>query len=563
MPATEQSVALPPRYRVVRHIASGGMASVWAAEDELLGRLVAVKVLSPALSSDERAQRRFKREARAAARLGDCRHVVTIYDIGEHAGRAFMVMEHFSGGTVADRLRTRRPIPRPAAVRWLRETAEALDCAHGHNVVHRDVKPANLLLDERGRLAVGDFGIATVASESSLTQTGQVLGTAAYLSPEQARGRPATAASDRYALAVVAFELLTGRRPFAAEHPAAQARQHVEDTVPNASAAAQGLTPEIDDVLQAGMAKDPADRPATAAAFVARLEAALGDEAAAVEEPTAATRPVRAGAAAAAVRRTPREAPRRAPASPRRPVPPATPPPAVTGRRRRSGWLAALAALLLAVAGVALAIATTGGGGGGRDSASTGSNARKASAARKRGTTPKRTQHQQPQQTAQAQASPRPQTSTQPPAQTSPATPKQPKPKQPKPQGGSANPAALNDQGFSLIQQGDPSAAVPVLQRSVQGYRSQGQTSGLPYAFALYNLGNALRLSGRPAEAIPILQERLRVSDNQRSTVERELALACSQAGQDCGGSTNQGPGSGNSGKGGGGHSGEGEGGDD
>src|SRR4051812_27678078 len=146
MPATEQSVALPPRYRVVRHIANGGMASVWAAEDELLGRLVAVKVLSPALSSDERAQRRFVREARAAARLGDCRHVMTIYDIGEHDGRAFMVMEHFAGGTVADRLRARRPIPRPAAVRWLRETAEALDCAHGHNVVHRDVKPANLLL---------------------------------------------------------------------------------------------------------------------------------------------------------------------------------------------------------------------------------------------------------------------------------------------------------------------------------------------------------------------------------------------------------------------------------
>src|ERR671929_612951 len=219
MPATEQRVSLPPRYRVVRHIASGGMASVWAAEDELLGRLVAVKVLSPALSSDERAQRRFKREARAAARLGDCRHVVTIYDIGEHDGRAFMVMEHFSGGTVADRLRARRPIPRPAALRWLRETAEALDCAHGHNVVHRDVKPANLLLDERGRLAVGDFGIATVASESSLTQTGQVLGTAAYLSPEQARGRPATAASDRYALAGLAFELLTGPPPLPPRPP--------------------------------------------------------------------------------------------------------------------------------------------------------------------------------------------------------------------------------------------------------------------------------------------------------------------------------------------------------
>ena len=145
--------------------------------------------------------------------------MVTVYDIGEHDGRPFMVMEHFSGGTVADRLRSGRDIPRALALRWLREAADALDCAHGHDVVHRDVKPANLLIDERGRLAVGDFGIATVATEASLTQTGQVLGTAAYISPEQARGHAATDASDRYALAVVAFELLTGRRPFTADHP--------------------------------------------------------------------------------------------------------------------------------------------------------------------------------------------------------------------------------------------------------------------------------------------------------------------------------------------------------
>src|SRR3954467_3827920 len=240
MPATEQRVSLPPRYRVLRHIANGGMASVWAAEDELLGRLVAVKVLSRAYDADERARRRFLREARAAARLGDCRHVVTVYDIGEHDDRAFMVMEHFAGGTVADRLRDRRVPPRPLALRWLRETAIALDCAHGHDVVHRDVKPGNLLLDQNGRLAVGDFGIATVASEASVTMTGQVLGTAAYISPEQARGEAATAASDRYALAVVAWEILTGHRPFAGETPAAQARAHVEAPVPMASTAHAG-----------------------------------------------------------------------------------------------------------------------------------------------------------------------------------------------------------------------------------------------------------------------------------------------------------------------------------
>ncbi len=282
MPATEQRVSLPPRYRVLRHIADGGMASVWAAEDELLGRLVAVKVLARAYDADERARRRFLREARAAAKLGDSRHVVTVYDIGEHDDRAFMVMEHFAGGTVADRLRGRRVPPRPLALRWLRETAIALDCAHGHDVVHRDVKPGNLLLDQNGRLAVGDFGIATVASEASVTQTGQVLGTAAYISPEQARGLAATAASDRYALAVVAFELLTGARPFDVDHPAAQARAHVHDEVPAASEIVPGLPPAVDAVLRAGMAKDPAERPASAEALVDHLEDALGDAATAV-----------------------------------------------------------------------------------------------------------------------------------------------------------------------------------------------------------------------------------------------------------------------------------------
>ena len=315
MPATEQRVSLPPRYRVLRHIANGGMASVWAAEDELLGRLVAVKMLSRAYDADERARKRFLREARAAARLGDCRHVVTVYDIGEHDDRAFIVMEHFAGGTVADRLRRgARRIPRPLALRWLRETAIALDCAHEHDVVHRDVKPANLLLDQQDRLAVGDFGIATVASEASVTQTGQVLGTAAYIAPEQARGQPATAASDRYALAVVAFELLTGARPFNGDHPAAQARAHVQATVPAASEVGDDLPAAVDAALRAGLAKDPDARPATAEDLVDRIEDALDDDgttATAVAPPTATTR------ASSTPRRPPRRPVRRVPAGPR------------------------------------------------------------------------------------------------------------------------------------------------------------------------------------------------------------------------------------------------------
>src|SRR3954452_10825787 len=180
MPALEFSVSLPDRYRVTRRIASGGMATVYACEDQVLGRLVAVKVLGAHFSADSSAAERFQREARAAARVSDHPHVVTIYDIGEHEGTPFIVMEYFPGGTVADRLRSDDPIPQPTALRWIDEAASAIDHAHKAGIVHRDVKPANLLLDANGRVAVADFGIARMASEAGVTSTGVVLGTAAY-----------------------------------------------------------------------------------------------------------------------------------------------------------------------------------------------------------------------------------------------------------------------------------------------------------------------------------------------------------------------------------------------
>src|SRR4051794_31910299 len=149
MSAVSQQVALPDRYRLVRHIANGGMASVWAAEDALLERLVAVKVLAPGYAADPVARRRFTREARAAARVSDHPHVVTVFDIGESTDdvpQAFIVMEHLAGGTVADRLRRPdEPVPTQTALRWLREAASALDAAHHADIVHRDVKPGNLL----------------------------------------------------------------------------------------------------------------------------------------------------------------------------------------------------------------------------------------------------------------------------------------------------------------------------------------------------------------------------------------------------------------------------------
>ena len=369
--------------------------------------------------------------------------------------------------------------------------------------MHRDVKPANLLLDERGRLAVGDFGIATVATEASLTQTGQVLGTAAYISPEQARGHAATDASDRYALAVVAFELLTGRRPFTADHPAAQARAHVEESVPSASAAGTGLPPRVDQVLASGMAKDPAERPATASAFMDALEVALDGEPIPAGPPTAVTAPV---------------APARAPARP----PTRSVHVAPTRAKRRWPGLAALAALAV-VAGAAIAIAA-GTGGKGDGGATTAKHTTTAATASKSKSKPKsqsKTQATQSQATTQAPT--QSQATTQAPTQTTqPATP----------QAKSDDPVALNDQGFALIGQGKPNDDVAPLQRSVEAFRAQGRKGDIGYAYALYNLGNALRLSGRPADAIPFLQERLQVSNYKRGIVEKELRTAQQQAGQ-------------------------------
>jgi serine/threonine-protein kinase len=462
-PVTQGRITLPDRYRVVRHIANGGMASVWAAEDELLGRLVAVKVLAPGFAADPAATRRFEREARAAARVSDHPNVVTIFDVGEHEGQVFIVMEHLAGGTVAERLRRPTPVPRAAAMRWLEGAASALDYAHSREIVHRDVKPGNLLLDNAGRVAVADFGIARIATDSALTQTGQVLGTAAYLSPEQALGKAATDASDRYALAVVAYELLTRRKPFTGDLAAAQARQHIESPVPSASASSD-LPVAVDAVFERGMAKDPGDRPLTATAFVEDLQAAL----------TAGT-------------------PRFSRAEP---PPPPTAPSRVTSRPGpRRPFLIALAAIVFVLAAVIAAIAGGGGGDGGGGA---------TTAARTQATAPAKHKAKAKNSKPAAQT----QTQTQ-------RTQTQARP-------AATDKRALALQGHSLIDQGNYAAAIDVLRQAVQDCPVSTTD---PCAYALYDLGHALRLAGRPAEAIPVLQQRLQ-NPNQRGVVQQELELA-------------------------------------
>ncbi len=524
-------IELPERYRVTRHIASGGMASVWEVEDLLLDRVVAVKVLGAQYAADPGARARFQREARTAARVSEHAHIATIYDTGEHGEDTYIVMEYFSGGTVADRLRAARdddaPVDRETALRWLREAAAGLDAAHAAGIVHRDVKPANLLLDANDRLAVGDFGIARLADDTHMTQTGQVLGTAAYLSPEQAIGQPATAASDRYALAVVAYELLTGRRPFAGGPVTAQARQHVEDEPELASEAEPDLPPAIDAAFARGLAKDPRDRPHTTVGLVEEIERALSGPVATestramtpiVPVPAPPSPPVPPVVASAGGR--PREnAPSPVPgaaatASRRDDTPPAAVPPVrertrereEPGRPHRPSPFVAIGLAAALVIGI-LAIALANAGGDDPKDTQAGSTTPKATK-----TTPKA--NTQPPPAAQTPTTAAPASGT-------------------NASGGNESPSALNDRGYALMQRGDNAAAVPLLKRSVEGFRATGTKQNINYSYALYNLAGALMATGDPAAAIPYLEERIAISSDRRGLVQQTLAQAQEQAGVD------------------------------
>ena len=266
---------LPERYAHVEPLARGGMGEIYRATDTELGRTVAVKLLADRYAGDLSVRARFKREALAAARLSSSPNIVTIYDVGEWAGRPYIVMECLGGGSLEKVLRDAAGGEPGRALTWLEQAAAALDAAHAHGVVHRDVKPANLLLDGQGRVHVADFGIASAAGLDSLTLTGTVLGTASYLSPEQAQGGRASPAGDCYSLAVVAFELLTGRRPFEGATAAAEAAAHVSGRVPSARTFDPSLPAELDAVFARALAKDPARRFATCSELVAALRAAF------------------------------------------------------------------------------------------------------------------------------------------------------------------------------------------------------------------------------------------------------------------------------------------------
>ncbi len=256
-----------------------------------LDRPVALKVFDEGYLTRAGALERFRREAIAAGRLEHPR-IVPVYDAGDVDGRAYMAMRFITGDSLAERIARGGPLPADEAVAVLSDIAAALDFAHARGTIHRDVKPANILLDPDGTSYLGDFGLVRFDDMPGLTRRGDWLGTAEYVSPEQVEGEPATAASDVYGLAAVAFEALTGRAPFVRREASAVLLAHVREPVPDASAIRPALPVAVDATLARGLAKDPADRFASAEAFVGELRHALDT---AELRPTAVGAPVPGG----------------------------------------------------------------------------------------------------------------------------------------------------------------------------------------------------------------------------------------------------------------------------
>jgi eukaryotic-like serine/threonine-protein kinase len=472
---------LPPRYEGARLIATGGMGRVLHATDRELRRDVAVKVLSDRYADDEGVRARFRREALAAARLSGNPNIVTIFDVAEHEGRPMIVMEYMSGGSLETRVHGQGGCPPAQVLAWLEQAAAALDSAHAAGVVHRDIKPGNLLLDGRDEVHVGDFGIASAVGLDSFTEAGTILGTAGYLSPEQARGERATDASDRYSLAVVAYELLAGRRPFESESTTAEASRHATAPVPSIRREKSDLPPAFDRVFQRALAKEPAARYPSAAEFVAELRAALHEDAGTTGSivpiwpmPTAVTEVAS-------------------------PIYPSQPTPSVIdGASASRRWLLPLLFLLL-IGGGAAAFAVTRGS---PPSSATGK--RNPVTILRTVTQPGTTIEQ----TVTAPALPPPTTAA---ATTHVA---------------SAGGADLNLQGYAKMRAGDYQGALPLLEQAVQQLTGTGS---LDEAYADYNLAFTRYALGQCTDVLSLLDHSESVQGRRKEidSLRRDARKAC------------------------------------
>jgi eukaryotic-like serine/threonine-protein kinase len=508
---------LAGRYRVLDRLGAGGMAVVWLCEDERLGRRVAVKRLHANAPAELEA--RFAREAKVGASLNHP-NLVSVFDTAVDDEGVLIVMEYVEGEALARALRS-GPLTPGAVARMARDLGEALDHAHANGVVHRDVKPGNVLLRRDGLTKLADLGIAVAADQTRITRSGTVLGSAAYMAPEQLEGGEIGPAVDVYALSAVCFEALAGERARAGRTPmeiahsiATEGPPDVREHVPWAPAAAA-------EALMRGMARSPDARPASAgevAEAVARaLERSEAPATTAALPPTAATTrrgpaaATRAAPAAATTRST------RAPATTR-----STPRGAHAAPRSMRSRVLAPALILLAVAAVAAAVLLSGGDGsqpegeradGGAQADRGGQGQANGSGQAGAGSDREAPAEEQPAEEAPAAEQPvEPE-----PAPTDPGIDLDP-----------ARGTELNEQGFALMGQGDYAGAVPVLEKAVASWPED--STDLNYAYALYNLGVSLNRTDRSAEAIPYLEKRLDWS-NQRGVVLRELRLARANAG--------------------------------
>ncbi|HKD35025.1 MAG TPA: Stk1 family PASTA domain-containing Ser/Thr kinase [Gaiellaceae bacterium] len=348
------------RYRIVRKLGTGGMADVYLAEDQELGRRVAIKILNDRHAADDQFVERFRREAKNAAGLSHP-NIVSVYDRGTAEGTYYIAMEYLDGRSLKELIVSRGPAPVKTAVEYARQILAAVGFAHRHGIVHRDIKPHNVLVaGDEGRLKVTDFGIAR-SGASQMTEVGSIIGTAQYLSPEQARGAPVDQTSDLYAVGVVLYELLTGQVPFTGDTPLEIAMKHLSEVPKPPSELRPEVPHDLDLVVLRALAKDPADRYQTAEEMDADLDRVLKGLPVGAETAEAATAVLSgAGVMAAA----PTSVIRR-PTTPIRPAPPgATPPAGYYGyegppRRRRPIWPWILAVLLLIAAGAAAWFAYT------------------------------------------------------------------------------------------------------------------------------------------------------------------------------------------------------------
>ena len=379
---TEIGSVLGGRYRLVELLGQGGMATIYRARDAQLDRDVAVKLLRPEFGRDPDFLARFRDEAKAAASLSHP-NIVAVFDFGEEQSDPYIVMELIDGQDLSSILRENGPLPPRQAARVSAEVAKALQAAHVRGIVHRDVKPSNILVGRDGRVKVADFGIARALDDAQVTLPGVTMGSVHYFSPEQARGEPATQASDIYSLGIVLYESLTGQRPFSGDGAAAVALARLTTTPPLPSAIRSGVPAPLDQIVQRAMALDPAARYASAASMASALEGWLADPAtpttAAVAGAAGAAAAVGAAATVASAQARPNAVPY-PPDAYARSAPPAAPvtttgtpppPPSADGEVEDDGggsspwgWVAGLLGIgILAIVGFLVFRMLTGGGG--------------------------------------------------------------------------------------------------------------------------------------------------------------------------------------------------------